>query len=875
MSNLLTALYRTPHGIIGVLSSRRSPFEEPAPQEAGEQFDGPTFEQHTPYIAETQPLTEISNQDCINKKVITDAWAELKSVRDFDHRTLANIQTILSETITDPMADTSGIPQLEFTESPPPPKATAAHPRAYKGTKYRPPKPAQQAAIDLRPHLSIPASVDRILEKLPHLIQADDPSNGNNLTGLAENQQQVASLPIAFRRDIYWPIRHQPWELITSALGAYWALDLENNQPLRTCIGLLFSFEPTNITVNWCKIIAHIPVHRRIHFAELLGVSPALHQSPDKQVIEDIIRIDTLSTDESYRHRIHYAFNTISRNHDLTYALDGMLLANKWKNDYHFDAVASITGVAAAVSRFAEHVYTPGDWNFFGPLDIWKRSSQLDGIPDFLNKLNWERLAPNNCEEFVRILTNIIYDDLDDRTLADKWAMIKKISGHLFQLVEKTEIPYRHKALAIIYEYIWSIDNPETMHTNLSRLSHVIDRTCHRALTTSEYSSAALASLISLLPEHWTAIAESPDTSYKKLDSSTVRKNEGLLIGDGLYSLCRDIPELAAAGFAQFTGQLVNAAKTLGVLNDPTRNRVIQNFLNHPVWPLDMGNTPPKGLLELVEKHIQPGMSNPISRRLREHLQGSRTMNHEQVSRDTKNLHQNWPGFQLDVLTQIALDQMSQGMPDIDLTGKVRHAIMIQQVSEENRRSLRRMLKEYLGGHEDCIDNHPQNLQWLKNRSNLNLEAWHNGITLREEVRETGPLKLELEKDPLEVLRLGTYLGTCLGIGGICSYSCASIALDVNKQVIYAKNSTGSVVARQIIAISEDNLLVCFSVYPEKSSPEVKKLFKEYDQRFAETLGVNVFLSTDNENQETYKIASLISQGFWDDNHWNLDTKPD
>ena len=875
MSNLLTALYRTPNGIIGVITSRRSPFEEPSPQKAGEQFDRSAFEQYAPYMAEIRPLTEISNQDCINKKAITGAWAELKAIKDFDHRTLVNVQTILSETIVDPMADTSGIPQLEFTETPAPPKATAAHPRAYKGTKYKPPKPAQQAAIDLRPHLSIPASVDRILEKLAHLIRADDPSNGNNLTGLAENQQQVASLPIAFRRDIYWPIRHQPWELITSALGAYWDLDLENNQRLRTCIGLLFRFEPTNVTADWCKVIAHIPPSRRIHFAELLGISPALHQSPDKQVIEDIIHIDTLSADENYRHRIHYALNTISRNHDLTYAIDGMQLANKWKNDYHFNAVASITGVAAAISRFAENIYTPAAWYFFGPMEIWQQCSQLDGIPDFLNKMNWEKLAPDNCKVFVRILTSIIYDDLDDSVIAGKWAMIKEISGHLFQLVEKTEIPYRPKALAIINEYIWAIDDPETMQTNLSRLSHVIDRTCRRQLTTSEYSSAALVSLISLPPEHWNTIAESPDSSYKKLDSSTVRKNEGLLISDSLYSLCKDIPNLAATGFARFPGQLVNAAKTLGVLNEPTRNRVIQNFRNHPVWPLDTENTPPKVLLELVEKHIRPGMSNPISRRLREHLQDNRTLNSEQVSRDTKNICQNWPGFQLDVLNQIGLDQMSQGMPDIDLTGKVKHAIMIQQVSEENRRSLRRMLREYLGGQSDCIANHPQNQQWLKNHNNLNLQAWHNGITLREEVPGNGTLKLELEKDPLEILRLGTYLGTCLGIGGICSYSCASIALDVNKQVIYAKNSTGSVVARQIIAISEDNRLVCFSVYPEKAPPEVKKLFKNYDLRFAEALGVNVFLSTGNENEKSYEIASLISQGFWDDDHWNLDTKSD
>jgi len=37
--------------------------------------------------------------------------------------------------------------------------------------------------------------------------------------------------------------------------------------------------------------------------------------------------------------------------------------------------------------------------------------------------------------------------------------------------------------------------------------------------------------------------------------------------------------------------------------------------------------------------------------------------------------------------------------------------------------------------------------------------------------------------------------------------------LDVNKQVVYARDPHGAVIGRQLLAISEADELVCFSVY--------------------------------------------------------------
>jgi hypothetical protein len=38
------------------------------------------------------------------------------------------------------------------------------------------------------------------------------------------------------------------------------------------------------------------------------------------------------------------------------------------------------------------------------------------------------------------------------------------------------------------------------------------------------------------------------------------------------------------------------------------------------------------------------------------------------------------------------------------------------------------------------------------------------------------------------------------------------------------------VVARQLVAISEEEELVCFLVYPPSASPALKRFFREYDE---------------------------------------------
>jgi hypothetical protein len=41
-------------------------------------------------------------------------------------------------------------------------------------------------------------------------------------------------------------------------------------------------------------------------------------------------------------------------------------------------------------------------------------------------------------------------------------------------------------------------------------------------------------------------------------------------------------------------------------------------------------------------------------------------------------------------------------------------------------------------------------------------------------------------------------------------WAAASIVLDINKQVVFARNSNGRFVTRQVIVITDDNKLACY-----------------------------------------------------------------
>jgi hypothetical protein len=80
------------------------------------------------------------------------AWQALACVTAWNDETLRHVTTILVDTV--PSGDDAGeLAALGDVEPPAPPRATAAHPRAYRGTKHKPAKPARTRPVDVRGYL--------------------------------------------------------------------------------------------------------------------------------------------------------------------------------------------------------------------------------------------------------------------------------------------------------------------------------------------------------------------------------------------------------------------------------------------------------------------------------------------------------------------------------------------------------------------------------------------------------------------------------------------------------------------------------------------------------------------------------------------------
>ena len=186
----------------------------------------------------------------------------------------------------------------------------------------------------------------------------------------------------------------------------------------------------------------------------------------------------------------------------------------------------------------------------------------------------------------------------------------------------------------------------------------------------------------------------------------------------------------------------------------------------------------------------------------------------------------------------------------------------------ENRRGLRNFLNAYWSGDREYLSGHPTTVAWHRSHKAISRELWERGLPC---LSEGGEFTIQIEQDPLEILKLGTYTSTCLGVGGMCSDSAVAALLDVNKKVLYARDRRGRVVARQLLAIADDDRLVCFSIYPLSSSPAMKSAFREYDQAFALALGIPLYDPAD-PSDAGYQVSSVLSVYWWDDNSWDFNT---
>lgn len=189
------------------------------------------------------------------------------------------------------------------------------------------------------------------------------------------------------------------------------------------------------------------------------------------------------------------------------------------------------------------------------------------------------------------------------------------------------------------------------------------------------------------------------------------------------------------------------------------------------------------------------------------------------------------------------------------------HASLFHATLQQNRRPLTRFLRAHRDGRDPRID-HPSNQHWLARfRNRFPVEAW-----LHPPATSEGGWTLAVERDPLEILKIGSYVGSCLALGACNAHAAVAVLLDINKRVVFARNARGGFVARQVVAINDDGKLVCYPVYGHIKSAALHDAFERYAQAWANRLGLP--LATGKDQDASERVRPLTVKEWYDDGLW-------
>ncbi len=193
------------------------------------------------------------------------------------------------------------------------------------------------------------------------------------------------------------------------------------------------------------------------------------------------------------------------------------------------------------------------------------------------------------------------------------------------------------------------------------------------------------------------------------------------------------------------------------------------------------------------------------------------------------------------------------------LTPAWRDAIRFYLQTKRNHELLRVVLRAAAAG-ADIRRMTAQNQAWIaaaRGRS-LDVDAWlaprHRSLNLGGK-----RFTLAVERDPVEVLRMGVPFDTCLSItGGFNAASTVINAADANKQVLYLRDRRKRIIARKLIAISEDDQLIGYNLYIADSARvrEIEGAFADFCEELAKSVGVSLGHSGE---------PAQLHAGFWYD----------
>jgi hypothetical protein len=171
----------------------------------------------------------------------------------------------------------------------------------------------------------------------------------------------------------------------------------------------------------------------------------------------------------------------------------------------------------------------------------------------------------------------------------------------------------------------------------------------------------------------------------------------------------------------------------------------------------------------------------------------------------------------------------------------------------------RLVLKRRLGPPPWDLRDHEKNARFLAGLAHkgVRLEPWLEGIGAHSHaVPGVGDVVLQLEADPLEVLRMGAHFQTCLSPFAFNYFSVMVNMADINKRVLYLRNPSGKVLGRCLLGLTAEGTLVAFFPYCHASIP-FEAMVRDFTEELSSRMGVPVLADG--------RVPPLLSSRWYDD----------
>ncbi len=857
--------------------------------------------------AETYALDDCPAPPTSRQTRLQSSWQALGTVRTPDADALLFVLVVLLETAAVPDL-IPALPPLTFGEpdaATSPRKPTAAHPRAYKGTKHQPPKSGLPDAVDLRPYLCDVRSTALILTRLRPLAPLAlrslralgyAPDGGDRVATSLQAGTDVypgayhapeagheRQMPADFRRCLL-PLLHG-WDgaQIRACLGLYWKLGLGSDTALRAAFVRLMllqngaSTSPA-ILLHWGRVLARMPLAWRLGCAALLAQTCAYSVDPGLLSPRLVQWLGAIGNEHFAAYRLYCLLYALASGVDADYMLDGFALADcnctyLERREFRFHKVTrSGYFPAASVQRIAAHCPVTRERYNISLFNTWKTCGTLDNFGRLVEQTQWEAYTPQAAYALLNVPLSICWQDWTDAQKQACWRLFQEQVRLLEVSLTDMSPEYQHKGVLLFSEWFWEWGRRDQARERVPFVYALIRRLCRLPLKRgieTVYVAAQCAQHLGTAEQQ--TVQDAPNSSWLRLEEVCASRNNGLLVEAGLDSLLRLAPAWTAACFARYAAKLCRVARLCGCFSDALRDRVVREFIQTLLTPAILYALPIRQAVERLDACCSPSCTYPVPRALREHLAGTRPLSEERLMHNHACMLHGALLMQLEQLEQAALAALCTGF-DVDATeANVAHALQMRLHVMNNRRALSKYLRGALRGHADpaaYIAAHPRSRDWLRRHPDLNFPIWQQGIDFAAATVEgLGSLHIAVEQNPLEALRMGTYVGSCLGLGGDFAYSAVANMLDINKQTLYARDENGKVVARQLAAITEAGQLACFEVYPYPSCPAVQRLFAQYDALWAGALGLTLYRPGPDTD---YAIVNVLSTRWWDDNPWDF-----